>query len=285
MGVTPDLPGVECWLSVDVVRSMLTALRSFRGVAYVFWPFCALSLFDVAGEEVIWSLGVIGRSCCDDTVEDLGRFAGDGCAESSSARGRFSVTLIAGTGAFVAVADDSGRRAATLGMGFAFLSTLSGALLSDVDLCGCSSRSFLAPGPSLFGGRASSLLMVSRDFFVYLSLTMRVGSWSSLLSTTSLLGDFPFNDIDRARETFWVASLSFVLTGFFDAVRSGTCKLWLLLRSDEEVEVFESARFRWMSILSSSARMVGGSVGERMVGRPCGLLNGGSTGDKSGGKP
>ena len=76
VGVAPERPGVESWLSAELVRSMLTALRSFRGVRYVLWLFCVFAdLADAAGEVLIWSLGVMGRSC-DDTVEVLGRLVG-----------------------------------------------------------------------------------------------------------------------------------------------------------------------------------------------------------------
>lgn len=57
------------------------------------------------------------------------------------------------------------------------------------------------------------------------------------------------------------------------------------MRSDDDVEVFESARERWVSNLSSSFRTFEGRVGERRVGNPWGLLSGSSTGDNSGGRP
>lgn len=108
-----------------------------------------------------------------------------------------------GTGALEAVAEDSGRRAATFGAGFDFFSIPSAVLgcFSAVRLFACSSRSFLSIGLSRFGGSANSLLIVSRDFFVYFSLTTMLGSCSSPSSIGSSCGDLAVNETDRARDT------------------------------------------------------------------------------------
>jgi hypothetical protein len=60
--------------------------------------------------------------------------------------------------------------------------------------------------------------------------------------------------------------------GFCDAP-GGTAKFWLL-RSDEEVDASDSARFRFTSSLSNSACMFVGSVGDKIFGSPWGLANG-----------
>src|ERR1044072_7023085 len=91
-------------------------LGSFLGVAYCPWPFCAVDLLERAGDETVCCMGVIGISS-DECAR--GRFEGTVDGASSSARGRFSVTLVPMEVDFKLGAEDSGRRAtleASLGL-------------------------------------------------------------------------------------------------------------------------------------------------------------------------
>jgi hypothetical protein len=201
-GVATDRPGVDSLLSVELVRSMLTVLRLFLGVVYCDWPFWALDKFGTDGDEVTCCVGVIGRSCDEGA---RGRFDGTAEATSSSARGRFSGTLGAGVIDAVAFALGVGmevvsdRRAATLGIGFFFLSCSSSPFVWVLGVLSFASwRSFFSMFV-LFGGSRRSCETVGAFAFENFNFTTRLESASSLRFGGSTLADLPFTETDLIR--------------------------------------------------------------------------------------
>jgi hypothetical protein len=192
------------------------------------------------GGEMACCVGVIGRSCEEIA---LGRLAGTADATSSSVRGRFSGIRGAGvaTTAGFALGVElgvvlSGRRAAILGIGFFFLDSSTPFVCELAGLSLASGRSFFSTFV-LLGGSRRSCVTVGAFAFENLSFTTRLVSTSSFRFGGSLLGALPFTDTDLIRGSAFTMSI-----GFWDRA-SGTAKVWLL-RSDEEVEAFDSARLR-----------------------------------------
>jgi hypothetical protein len=160
----------------------------------------------------------------------------------------------------------SNRRAATLGIGFFFLGGSSVAFCELAGLSLTSWRSFFSM-LVLLGGSRRSCVTVGAFALENLSFTTRLESASSLRFGGSIFGVLPFTGTVRIRGSALTVSTSLCVR------TSGTAKVWLL-RSDEDVEAFDSARLRLVSRLSSSACIFEGSVGERISGSPYGLLDG-----------
>ena len=182
---------------------MLRALCSFFGVSCCDWLFCALDLLDNTEDEVACGVGVLGRSCEDSALWRLGGTASDA---SSSVLGRFPAVFVAGAaglvlGVGVDVADVSGRRAATFGIGFGFFDTDSSTTFVRIltgDSFGGSWRSFFS-GRDRLGGKRSTCLTVAALTFENFSFTINEGSLSSVLGGGAVYGDFPLTDTDRMR--------------------------------------------------------------------------------------
>ena len=245
-----------------------------------------LDLFDKAGEEAAWSVGVPDRSCDDNA---LWRFGGTVSERSSSALGRFSAVFVAGTagltidvGADVDVDGVSVRRAAIFGIGFTFFCTGSSTTFVRIltgDSFGGSWRSFFS-GKTRFGGRRSTCLTVAALAFENFNFTTNEGSFSSTVAGGAVYGDFPLTETDRMR---W-SVLTVLSANCGRSLSFGTDNVWLF-SSVDDADALDTARDRCCPNLSNSACIIEGRVGDKILGNPYGLLRGSCTGDNSGGRP
>lgn len=219
----------------------------------------------------------------------LGRLAGGtGNEPSSSGRSRFSAALALAWAGFATVlgvdvgadAAVSARRVAVLGAGFFLMTGGSVTLgwLSGAAAFGASLRSFFS-ALERFGGRRRIWLTTCALDFENFSLTIILVCACCARLTGSGFGDLPLRETERPRLCTFAVPLD-----LWDA-SGGTARAWFRGSDDDDTEASESARFRCISSLSSSACTLEGSVGDRIVGSPYGLPSGSRTGDSSGGKP